>query len=126
MNDMQNSNLESFRDVLDMQKKQKRGSALITVITVLLFLAAAVFYIKTSHPNFAKKAIAYFKDFTEGQKSLETVSDAIYDEVTPENQSGESGESCPLRGAAGCAHSASSGCRARGDCRNPFRHRSSR
>lgn len=92
MNDTQNRNVASFRDILEIQKKQKRGSAVITVITVLLFLAAALFYIKTSHPNFAKKAIAYFKDFTAGQKSLKTVSDAIYDEVTPENQSGESGE----------------------------------
>ena len=59
-----------------MSKKQK-GSKLITFITVLLFIGAACFYVKTSCPQLLKKAAAYFRK----DNSITAVNAQVYDKV---------------------------------------------
>ncbi len=58
--------------------KKERGSFIVTLIIILLFVGAGVFYIKTSHPALYKKAVSCIKS-----RSLETVSSNVYDSVVP-------------------------------------------
>ena len=37
--------------------KKERGSFIVTLIIILLFVGAGVFYVKTSHPAVYKKAV---------------------------------------------------------------------
>ena len=58
--------------------KAERGSFIVTLIIILLFVGAGVFYVKTSHPAVYKKAVNCIKS-----GSLETVSNNVYDSVVP-------------------------------------------
>ena len=62
--------------------KKERGSVIVTLIIILLFVGAGAFYIKTSHPALYKKAVSCIKS-----GSLETVSSNVYDSVVPRGKS---------------------------------------
>lgn len=77
------------------------GSVLITVITVVLFTAAGLFYVKTSVPSLWNGIAECIKSVAVKGKSLETVGRAIFDKAREheatsrpqtENPSGESGD----------------------------------
>lgn len=81
--------IRTLRDAAEHTKKQ-RGSRIITVIIILIFLLSAVFYIKTSHPKLFDRAVGFITSFKEG--TLETLSDTVYEGTLTQNDSGESGE----------------------------------
>lgn len=83
---MENYTRESLREVYESQKnerREKRGSILITILIIAIFAASAVFYVKTAKPELYSKAVSCIKSaFADG--SLETVSDKLFEKVTPE------------------------------------------
>lgn len=72
----------TLRDIYNSQKTSKRGSVFITLLIIAIFLFSAIFYIKTSKPELYNKAVSCVKTVLEN-RSLETVSDKIYESVTP-------------------------------------------
>ncbi len=82
--------IRSLRQAAEVSQKQK-GSVFVTVLIILIFMGCGVFYIKTSHPEIIDSAVNYIKNLDFSKKTLETVSDMLYEGAT-ENQSGESGE----------------------------------
>ena len=85
----------AIRDEMERAKQQKRGSVFITIIIVMIFLTAGIFYIKTSKPQLWNSAVQYIKSVSVGGKSLETISHAIFDKAN------ESGEQQPTENTAG-------------------------
>lgn len=88
---------ESFkelRDELERERRHSHGSRALTVIIILIFLAAGAFYLKTAKPELWQKAAAYVKSVTAGSKSLAALSEGLSETAPPEpeNTSGESGE----------------------------------
>ena len=85
---------ESFkelRDELERERRRSHGSRAVTVIIILIFIAAGVFFVKTAKPELWQKAAAYVKSVTEGGKSLATLTEPE-PEPKPENDTGESGD----------------------------------
>ena len=58
--------------------KKERGSIILTLIIIAIFVGAGIFYVKTSHPTLYQRAVSCIKN-----GSLETVSNNIYDSVIP-------------------------------------------
>lgn len=93
----------AIRDEMERAEQQKRGSVFITLLIIVIFLAAGIFYIKTSKPQLWNCAVQYIKSVSVGGKSLETISNTLFnkakdnknvqDEQQPtENTAGESGD----------------------------------
>ncbi len=61
--------------------KKEKGSLLITLIIIAIFVGAGVFYVKTSHPALYNKAVSCMRS-----GSLETVNNDIYDSVIPKEK----------------------------------------
>lgn len=83
--------MRELRDELERERRRGRGSRLISVVIILVFLAAGVFYIKTARPGLWKKAGDYLKSVAAGEKSLAALSESGAPPAT-ENSSGESGD----------------------------------
>ncbi len=94
----------AIRDEMEHARQQKRGSILITLLIIAIFIFAAGFYIKTSKPQLWNSAIQYIKSVSVGGKSLETISQALFNKAKEdktetseqtqptENTDGESGD----------------------------------
>lgn len=67
------------------QSEKRRGSFIITLIIILIFIGAGVFYLKTAQPDTFDSAVNLIKSV--GIQLKEAVSEPI-----PENSTGESGE----------------------------------
>ncbi len=61
---------------MDKNKKAK-GSPIITLLIIAIFVFSAVFYLKTSHPELVKKAMGYLKG-----GNLETVTAEVFNNIT--------------------------------------------
>lgn len=61
-----------------------RGSRLVTLIIIVIFLLAGVFYVKTSHPGLVSAIKRYFKK----DNSLAAATQTVYDSVVLPGESG--------------------------------------
>lgn len=76
----------AIRDEMEHSRQQKRGSVLITLIIIAIFLAAGIFYIKTSQPGLWNSAVQYIKSVSVGGKSLETISNTLFNKAKEDQQ----------------------------------------
>lgn len=95
MDEYSRNSFRAIRDELAREQEKRRGSRLISVVIVLLFLAAGVFYVKTAQPQWWERAAGYVKSAAAGSKSLETLGNALFQRAgkqqPAENAAGESG-----------------------------------
>ncbi len=63
-------------------QKQQKGSFLVTLIIIAIFMFAGVFYIKTSQPALYETAVAFVKEKVTKAKTLSQVNAEVYDAVT--------------------------------------------
>ncbi len=67
--------------------KQQKGSFLVTLIIIALFMFAGVFYIKTSKPEIYDSAIAFVKNVIAKTEGLSEVNAEVYDAIkTPQGE----------------------------------------
>lgn len=104
--DYTRDSFKSIRDELEREREKKRGSTLITVLIIIIFAAAGIFYIKTSKPQLWHAAANYIKSAAAGEKSLVTVGKRLFEKAQTEagpksedgahteteNSAGESGD----------------------------------
>lgn len=89
---------DSFRAICDEMahaQQQRRGSVFITILIILIFAAAGIFYIKTSKPQLWNSAVGYIKNISVGGKSLETIGSALFDKASQEKSEQEKEETPP-------------------------------
>ena len=107
MEEYTRDSFRAIRDEMAHAQQQRRGSVFITILIIIIFAAAGVFYVKTSKPQLWNSAVEYIKNISVGGKSLETIGSALFNKAsqdkaeqdkeeappqTTENTAGESGD----------------------------------
>ena len=77
MEEYTRDSFRAIRDEMAHAQQQRRGSVFITILIILIFTAAGIFYIKTSKPQLWNSAVAYIKNISVGGKSLETIGSTL-------------------------------------------------
>ena len=68
-------------------EKQQKGSFLVTLIIIALFIFAGVFYVKTSKPEIYQSAVAFVKGVIAKTEGLSEVNTEVYDALkTPKGE----------------------------------------
>lgn len=61
--------------------KKQKGSFIVTLLIIAIFVFSAVFYIKTSHPALYREAITFVKDKISENKGISEVNSTVYDKI---------------------------------------------
>lgn len=95
MEEYTRDSFRAIRDEMAHAQQQRRGSVFITILIILIFTAAGIFYIKTSKPQLWNSAVAYIKNISVGGKSLETIGSTLFDKASQEKAEQEKEETPP-------------------------------